>query len=300
MDHLIGTPALKPYMHGYFISLQLYDTARVIANPYAYAEHRERMVQEKMEKMVESRIRTKKDTVKVKVNKVLAEKIKKEEERIRKREEKRAAKGSKTPRAETQAEAEDGAEAMDVDESAKTEKPSLLNDPRFTALFEDPEFQVDETTREFALLNPSTVAQAQNRGRTKTAVEQEEEESDRPSSDGLSDDDESEDKESDNGSEDSDDAGGKLSRLRQYRSIRLICLQLYGRMIFVLVWPHAIPLSKLYQDHKIAVPTCVWCHSRLGQVHKDAEWTKTLPSGNDGRIQARRVQKARRGLLRGV
>lgn len=44
-------------MHGYFISLQLYDTARVIANPYAYAEHRERVVQEKMEKMAESRIR---------------------------------------------------------------------------------------------------------------------------------------------------------------------------------------------------------------------------------------------------
>lgn len=217
LDHLIGTPALKPYMHGYFISLQLYDTARVIANPYAYAEHRERMVQEKMEKMAESRIRTKKAAVNVKVNKALAEKIKKEEERIRKREEKRAAKGSKAARADVGA--EDGAEAMDVDESAKTEKPSLLNDPRFTALFEDPEFQVDETTREFALLNPSTVAQAQNGRRTKTAVEQEEEESDRPSSDGLSDDDESEDKESDKGSEDSDDAGGKLSRLRQYRII---------------------------------------------------------------------------------
>ena len=43
LDHLVGTPALKPYMHGYFVSLELYDAARVIANPYAYAEHRERI-----------------------------------------------------------------------------------------------------------------------------------------------------------------------------------------------------------------------------------------------------------------
>ena len=45
-------------MHGYFLSLQLYDTARLIANPYVYEEHRERAVREKMEKMAETRIRT--------------------------------------------------------------------------------------------------------------------------------------------------------------------------------------------------------------------------------------------------
>ena len=38
LDHLVGTPALKPYMHDYFLSLNLYDTARVIANPFAYDE----------------------------------------------------------------------------------------------------------------------------------------------------------------------------------------------------------------------------------------------------------------------
>lgn len=204
LDHLIGTPALKPYMHGYFISLKLYDTARVIANPYAYAEHREKMVQEKMEKMAESRIRTKKDTVSVKVNKTLAEKIKREEERNRKREERRVAKAAKVVEGEP--------ESMEVDGK---EKPSLLNDPRFNALFEDPEFQVDESTREYALLNPSAVAQNQNRGRTKTAVEEEEEESDKASSDGLSDSEENErdSGESDKDSEDSDDAGGKCFAL---------------------------------------------------------------------------------------
>ena len=76
-------------MHGYFLSLQLYDTARLIANPYVYEEHRERAVREKMEKMAETRIRARKDAG-VKVNKALAEKIRREEEREKKKAEKKA------------------------------------------------------------------------------------------------------------------------------------------------------------------------------------------------------------------
>ncbi|KAA1476578.1 hypothetical protein DENSPDRAFT_867342 [Dentipellis sp. KUC8613] len=201
LDHLTGTPALKPYMHGYFISLKLYDTARVITNPYVYEEQREKMVKEKLDKLVEGRIRARKDQASVKVNKALAEKVAREEERARKREERRARKGA----------AADG-EAMEVDDEAgakKGKKANLLTDPRFKALFEDPEFAVDENSREFALLNPSTVAQRKSHGgeeegrgaaRQRTAVESEEEASDRPSSD----EDESESEES---SEDSSDAG---------------------------------------------------------------------------------------------
>lgn len=215
----MGTPALKPYMHGYFVSLELYDAARVIANPYAYAEHRERMVQEKMEKLAETRIRSRKDAGAVKVNKALAEKLKKEEARERKRDERRA------KRANLPADAEEGEEdAMEVDEVAveeeemedeETEKPTLLSDPRFAAVFQDPEFEVDESTREFALLNPSAVAQRQGRpevgrGRTKTAVEEEEDESDKVSSDGLSSGEESKEDKSGSESEDSDDAGSEF------------------------------------------------------------------------------------------
>ena len=218
LDHLVGTPALKPYMHGYFVSLELYDAARVIANPYAYAEHRERMVQEKIDKLAETRIRAKKDAgAGVKVNKALAEKVRKEEERSRKREERKAAK-----KAKSQAAAEEEDDAIEVDEeggedeeekepSVSKEKSSLLHDPRFAAVFEDPEFEVDETSREFALLNPSAVAQRQNREagrpRGKTAAEEEEEESDKSSSDPLSESDGDEDDKSGSESEDSDDAG---------------------------------------------------------------------------------------------
>ncbi|PIL27694.1 hypothetical protein GSI_10847 [Ganoderma sinense ZZ0214-1] len=217
LDYLVGTPALKPYMHGYFVSLELYDAARVIANPYAYAEHRERMVQEKMDKLAETRIRTKKDAgAGVKVNKALAEKVRKEEERARKREERKAAKKAN---ARTTADEEGVEDAMEVDEEggekeeagANTGKAGLLHDPRFAAVFEDPEFEVDETSREFALLNPSAVAQRQNREvgrpRGRTAVEEDEDESDKSSSDPLSESDDSEDGKSGSESEDSDDAG---------------------------------------------------------------------------------------------
>ncbi|KAK7436516.1 Small ribosomal subunit biogenesis [Stygiomarasmius scandens] len=188
LDHLIGTPALKPYMHGYFISLKLYDTARVIANPFEYAEHRERMIREKMDKMAETRIRSKKDGsgagAKVKVNKALAEKILKEEERERRREERKKRKKGQEEREEE----EDG-DAMDVDEAeaeadAESGAKSLLSDPRFAKVFEDPEFEVDVNSREYALLNPSSVAQGRHM-RGKTAVEDEEEESDKVTSDGL-------------------------------------------------------------------------------------------------------------------
>ncbi|KAJ3555106.1 hypothetical protein NM688_g2759 [Phlebia brevispora] len=206
LDHLIGTPVLKPYMHGYFLSLQLYDTARLIANPFVYEEHRERLVRDKLDKMAETRIRTRKD-LGVKVNKALAEKIRKEEEREKKRAERKAARKAKV----TEAESEDS-DHMEVDEEdEKMEKPTLLNDPRFKAIFENPEFEVDENSREFALMNPSTVAQRQaqqhtNGGkRAKTAVEEEEEDSDKLSSDSLTESEDNEDGESE--SEDSDQAG---------------------------------------------------------------------------------------------
>ncbi|KAI6021783.1 WD40-repeat-containing domain protein [Pisolithus microcarpus] len=196
LDHLLGTPALKPYMHGYFVSLKLYDTARVIANPFAYAEHREKLIKERMDKLANSRIRTRKDAAAamVKVNKALAQKVQKDAERERTKKEKKQARKAK------QADEEAG-DAMAVDDEAANEEPvTLLNDPRFKELFENPEFAVDEDSREYALLNPS--AAAQKRSRAKTVVEEEEEEeSDKSSSDGLS------ERTDDESSDDSSDAG---------------------------------------------------------------------------------------------
>ncbi|KZS97167.1 WD40 repeat-like protein [Sistotremastrum niveocremeum HHB9708] len=188
LDHLIGTPALRPYMHGYFMQLKLYDAARMITNPFAYEEHREKLVKEKMDKLSESRIRARKDGPKI--NKALAERIRREEEREAKKAERKKARQSNG----------DEDVEMDAEETPAKEKANLLNDSRFKAMFENPEFQVDESSREFGLLNPSTVA-----SKRKTAVEEEDEEASRASSEDILG--EKSDSESDSGSEDSSDAG---------------------------------------------------------------------------------------------
>ncbi|KAF7349278.1 NUC153 domain-containing protein [Mycena sanguinolenta] len=162
LDHLVGTPTLKPYMHGYFLSLKLYDAARIIANPFAYAEHREKMVRERMEKMAETRIRAKKDGA--------AAGVKKRLERKRKRAAAAKANGA-------DGEGEDNAEGEADVEMSEAPRPSLLTDPRFAKVFEDPAFAVDENSREYALLNPSAVARRKDGDvQRKTAVEDEEEE----------------------------------------------------------------------------------------------------------------------------
>ncbi|KAJ7234644.1 hypothetical protein B0H12DRAFT_1204736 [Mycena haematopus] len=190
LDHLVGTPTLKPYMHGYFLSLKLYDAARIIANPFAYAEHREKMVRERMEKMAETRIRTKKDgaAAGVKVNKALAEKILRDEEREKKRLERKRKRSAAAKANGDEVEGDAGDAEGEVDaEMPEVVRPSLLTDPRFARVFEDPTFAVDETSREYALMNPSAAARRRDGGdvKRKTAVEEEEEEEDKFSSDGL-------------------------------------------------------------------------------------------------------------------
>lgn len=132
LSHLIGkTNLLRPYMHGYFVASKLYEQARLIANPYVFEEERMKRVKEKVEKERESRIRGKK---KVKVNQKLVNKLLKKQEN---REE--------------------------VDTSA-----GVLGDDRFGKLFEEEDFAVDETSREFKLLNPSTVVENSGLDDTRT------------------------------------------------------------------------------------------------------------------------------------
>ncbi|KAG9232324.1 WD repeat-containing protein-like protein [Amylocarpus encephaloides] len=120
LGHLVGTTSLlRPYMHGYFVASRLYEEARLIANPYIWDDERTKRVKEKVEKERASRIRGGK---KVKVNQKLVDKM-------LKRQEKRDT----------------------VDENK-----GLLGDERFGNLFEDEEFAVDERSREFQMLNPST------------------------------------------------------------------------------------------------------------------------------------------------
>ncbi|KAF9366727.1 hypothetical protein BGX34_009567 [Mortierella sp. NVP85] len=127
LDHLVGSAVLKPYMHGFFIDLRLYEKAKAIANPFAYNEYREREAKDKLAKEAGSRIRA---TMKLpKVNKQLAAKLMMDDAKARR---KAAAAGN------------DAAEATH----------GTLKDGRFADLFTNPDFQVDEETDEFRLINP--------------------------------------------------------------------------------------------------------------------------------------------------
>lgn len=123
LAHLVGkTNLLRPYMHGYFVASKLYEQAKLIANPYAWEEERMKRVKDKVEKERASRIRGSK---KVKVNQKLVDKLLKKQEN-----------------------------RGEVDTNA-----GLLGDERFAQMFEDEDFMVDENSREFQLLNPSTVVE---------------------------------------------------------------------------------------------------------------------------------------------
>jgi ribosome biogenesis protein ENP2 len=135
-------------MHGFFVDLRLYTKARAIANPFQYAEHRDKLIRDKLAAEQESRIRGAKKAAGaavagVKVNKQLARRAREAEEKLRKRE-----------AGEEDEEDEDGRRKRKKKVQAET--PSLLKDDRFADLFTNPDFEIDEASREFQLLNPST------------------------------------------------------------------------------------------------------------------------------------------------
>ena len=179
LDHLVGqTSLLRPYMHGYFVAQKLYEQARMISNPDLFEQQRQKSIQERIDKERESRIRgTKKATVKV--NRRLAETLAAREEANEKRKALRVLRqGGDEPAAK--ADDEDIVEAGDegVETVAKPKTQRLMDDSRFGKLFEDEDFQIDETSREFAMHNPSSVpnggaSSGERKPRGLTAVEEE-------------------------------------------------------------------------------------------------------------------------------
>lgn len=167
LDHLVGkTNLLRPYMHGFFVAQRLYEEARLIANPSSWEEERAKRVKEKIDKERESRIRGKKQ-ISAKVNRRIAEKIlDREEKNERRRAQRVLANGGDDDRVATSGTAEN------VIQDSK----GLLGDSRFARLFQDEDFTIDEASREFQSLNPSskpTAPSNQDQEKRLTAVEEE-------------------------------------------------------------------------------------------------------------------------------
>jgi len=196
LDSLVGTQkgmgVLRPYMHGYFISQKLWEEVRVARDPFEWERERQAMIRERIEKERESRIRSsKKDLAipKVKVNKALAERVVRQEEKLAKRRERgrkdAEEEGRVVPVEEVSVEDEDG-------EAVVGKFSSLLKDKRFGSLFEDPDFAIDENTIEYQQLHPAQAAKnaatssstnLAERKRGRTAAESEEDTSSNENSD---------------------------------------------------------------------------------------------------------------------
>ncbi|XP_078503929.1 nucleolar protein 10 [Lissotriton helveticus] len=180
LAHLIGSPMLKAYMHGFFIDIRLYHKVKAMVNPFAYEDYRREKIRQKIEETRAQRVQIKKLP---KVNKELALKLYEEEDE------------------------------RPVQKKKQKSMPSILSDDRFKVMFENPDFQVDDQSEEFRLLNP-LVSKINEKRKKKLKVLEEQE------TRGEDDEEEPEGKPSDaESSETSDEEKGWVEEVRKQRKL---------------------------------------------------------------------------------
>ncbi|KAL3882105.1 hypothetical protein ACJMK2_028476 [Sinanodonta woodiana] len=167
LTNLIGSSLLRAYMHGFFIDIRLYHKAKALAEPFAYEDYRKKKIREKIEEERANRVSVKKLP---KVNRELAQKL-------------------------IEAEEQNETEPAAKKKKKKVAATNLLKDDRFSAMFQNPDFQIDTESVEYRLLNPvvSKLDKAKKKRLTKEESqfkEVEEDEDGRPSDDDSSSDDE--------------------------------------------------------------------------------------------------------------
>ncbi|XP_043366180.1 nucleolar protein 10 isoform X2 [Dermochelys coriacea] len=181
LAHLIGSPLLRAYMHGFFMDIRLYHKVKIMVNPFAYEEYRKEKIRQKIEETRAQRVQLKKLP---KVNKDLALKLIEEEE-----------------------------EQQPTRKKKQKNLPNILTDDRFKVMFENPDFQVDEKSEEFRLLNPLVSKISEKRKKKLKILEQQEaqEQEEEEEPEGKPSDAES--------SETSDDEKGWVEEVRKQRKL---------------------------------------------------------------------------------
>ncbi|XP_037749989.1 nucleolar protein 10 isoform X2 [Chelonia mydas] len=181
LAHLIGSPLLRAYMHGFFMDIRLYHKVKMMVNPFAYEEYRKEKIRQKIEETRAQRVQLKKLP---KVNKDLALKLIEEEE-----------------------------EQQPTRKKKQKNLPNILTDDRFKVMFENPDFQVDEKSEEFRLLNPLVSKISEKRKKKLKILEQQEaqEQEEEEEPEGKPSDAES--------SETSDDEKGWVEEVRKQRKL---------------------------------------------------------------------------------
>jgi ribosome biogenesis protein ENP2 len=165
LTHLVGTPMLRAYMHGFFVDNRLYHKAKAIVDPFAYDTYRQKRIAQKMEEERKSRISLTKKLPKVNASmaaRILVEQ--QQEEQAAAKEAAAAAGNGGTSSIENGLFRLDDTDETNLAAAAKKRKKnaaaaaggmSLLEDDRFKVMFEDPEFAVDERSAEYKALHPN-------------------------------------------------------------------------------------------------------------------------------------------------
>ncbi|CAF3623669.1 unnamed protein product [Rotaria sp. Silwood1] len=128
LSHLIGSDLLRAYMHGYFMDIRLYNQAKTVAEPFAFAEYRKKKLREKID-LKREKTRIPMPIVPI-VNKDLAEKLLHDKNDVTMK---------KTKKQKT---------------TENKETPSILKDTRFQSLFTNPDMQIDINHENFKNIAP--------------------------------------------------------------------------------------------------------------------------------------------------
>ncbi|KNC55404.1 nucleolar protein 10 [Thecamonas trahens ATCC 50062] len=136
LSHLIGTPFLKPYMHGFFMDTRLYKKVKSAVNPFEYKTWREGEIQRKIDAGRSSRLAYQSSKDAVKVNKAYARQIR----------------ATLSDKALAKRKAERGLVGVDQE--------TPLDDPRFKPLFSDPRFSIDTDSDHYRRLHPMAAVTA--------------------------------------------------------------------------------------------------------------------------------------------
>ena len=188
LGSLVGTSALRPYMHGFFIDSRLHAKAVSLSQPFAYEQWRKERLQQKLAAKTSGRIAPV-ARPKVKVNAELADELR--------------------PRSKGRQGAEQEARAGD-----------LLDDDRFANLFNDPDFQIDKESDAYQAAHPHALqaAAAKRRAREEGSEDEEENEGDEDDEEDEEEESEEEEEEDADGEEEGGEEEDELGQMRRERN----------------------------------------------------------------------------------
>ena len=144
-------------MHGFFISTKLYNRARAVVEPLAYDQWRKEKIRERIEAKKGDLITRKRKLPKVNAQEALRIMALREEEE---------------EKAEKEGEGEgEEEEEKEKDKNGKDDSMKKLVDDRFSSMFEDADFQIDENSEEWKLSHPSGITRKEKEMRSAAGLD---------------------------------------------------------------------------------------------------------------------------------